>query len=181
MGATRRMQHYADPTWQPLMIVALGGAVVILIGIMLTVAQLVVSIRTRERRRDLTGDPWNGRTLEWSISSPPPAWNFALLPTVGGPDAFWNAKRHPGAPGTDPRLVSLVVPKRSALGFSIAFFAVILGFSLIWHIWWLAIVGLFGSITVSLRHAWRTELEDHVSVATIGEHEQAHQSQVARA
>src|SRR5690242_12746887 len=70
MGATRRMQHYPDVHWQPLMLVALSGAVLILFGIGLTVAQLVVSIRTRKGRRDLTGDPWNGRTLEWSTSSP---------------------------------------------------------------------------------------------------------------
>jgi cytochrome o ubiquinol oxidase subunit 1 len=180
MGATRRLQHYADPTWQPLMVAAFIGAVVILIGIILTVAQLVVSIRTRDRRRDLTGDPWNGRTLEWSISSPPPAWNFALLPSVEGTDSFWNAKRHLAAPSGAPHLVSLVVPKHSALGFFVAFFAVILGFSLIWHIWWLAIVGLLGAIVASLRHAWRTELEDNVSVATIAEHERAHQSRVAQ-
>jgi cytochrome o ubiquinol oxidase subunit I len=181
MGATRRMQHYADPTWQPLMQVALGGAVIIFIGILLTVVQLIVSIRTRERRRDLTGDPWNGRTLEWSISSPPPAWNFALLPTVGSTDAFWNAKRQRSAPGAEPRLISLVVPKHTALGFFIAFFMVIVGFSLIWHIWWFAIVGLLGAITVGVRHAWRTELEDVIPLATIVEHERAHQAQVASA
>jgi cytochrome o ubiquinol oxidase subunit 1 len=181
MGATRRIQHYADPTWQPLMVVAFIGAVVILIGIFLTVAQLVFSIRTREKRRDLTGDPWNGRTLEWSTSSPPPAWNFALLPNVEGTDAFWQAKRHPRVPGAAPHLVSLDVPKRSALGFFVAFFMVILGFSLIWHIWWLAVIGLLGAIIASLRHAWRTELEDNISVATIAEHERAHQSRVARA
>jgi cytochrome o ubiquinol oxidase subunit I len=181
MGATRRMQHYADPTWQPLMIVALGGAVIILAGILLTIMQLVVSIRSRERRRDLTGDPWNGRTLEWSISSPPPAWNFALLPTVRGPDAFWSAKRHPGTLDTAPLLVSFFVPKHSPLGFLIAFFAVIFGFSMIWHIWWLAIVGSLGTITVTLRHAWQAELEVTVSVETLAEHERFHQSQVARA
>jgi cytochrome o ubiquinol oxidase subunit I len=181
MGATRRMQHYADPTWQPLMLVALGGAVIILFGILLTIMQLVVSIRSRERRRDLTGDPWNGRTLEWSISSPPPAWNFALLPAVRGPDAFWSTKRHPGTLDTAPRLVPLFVPKHSPLGFFIAFFAVIFGFSMIWHIWWLAIVGLLGTITVTLRRAWQAELEDTVSVAAIAEHERYHRSQVARA
>jgi cytochrome o ubiquinol oxidase subunit 1 len=181
MGATRRMQHYADPTWQPLMIVALGGAVIILFGILLTIVQLVVSIRSREQRRDLTGDPWNGRTLEWSISSPPPAWNFALLPTVRGRDAFWNAKHRLGTLGPAPPLVSLFVPKNSPLGFFLAFFAVIFGFSMIWHIWWLAIVGLLGTTTVTLRQAWQTELEDTVSVATIADHERFHHSQVARA
>jgi cytochrome o ubiquinol oxidase subunit I len=181
MGATRRMQHYADPTWQPLMVVALGGAVVIFIGIMLTVAQLVISIRTRDRRRDLTGDPWSGRTLEWSVSSPPPAWNFAVLPIVEGADAFWNAKHRPIAAVAEERLIALSVPRNTPLGLFVAFFMVIVGFSLIWHIWWSAILGLIGAIAVSLRHAWCTDLEDSVSVATIAEHERAHRLRAAQA
>ncbi|RZI68204.1 MAG: hypothetical protein EOP13_26210, partial [Pseudomonas sp.] len=100
MGATRRMQHYADTGWQPLMVVALAGAVVILAGIACTVVQLVVSIRTRDRRRDTTGDPWNGRTLEWSVASPPPAWNFGTPVEVRGRDAFWTAKN-----GQEPEVV----------------------------------------------------------------------------
>ena len=80
MGMTRRLQHIADPSWRPLLLVAELGAVVIFLGILCQIAQLYVSIRTREQRRDLTGDPWNGRTLEWATSSPPPAYNFAVLP-----------------------------------------------------------------------------------------------------
>jgi cytochrome o ubiquinol oxidase subunit 1 len=149
-------------------------------GILLTIVQLVVSIRTRERRRDLTGDPWNGRTLEWSISSSPPAWNFAVLPSITGTDAFWSAKRHPRNAAAPSPLVSLTVPKNTPLGFFVAFFMVILGFSLIWHIWWLAVLGLVGAIAVSLRHAWRIDLEDRIPVATIADHERAHQAQVSR-
>jgi len=179
MGATRRMQHYADPTWQPFMVAALVGAVVILVGIILTIVQLVVSIRTREQRRDLTGDPWNGRTLEWSISSPPPAWNFAVLPTVSGLDAFWSIKRNAAIPAKQSPLEPLRVPTHSPLGILVSFFAVILGFSLIWHIWWLAFVGLAGAVAVCLRHAWRIDLEDLVSVAEMAAHERKHQTQVS--
>src|SRR5215468_9209011 len=93
MGMTRRLQHIPDPSWRPLLLVAEVGAIVIFCGILCQVAQLYVSIRTREQRRDLTGDPWNGRTLEWSTSSPPPAYNFAVLPKVETIDAFWQMKR----------------------------------------------------------------------------------------
>src|SRR5271169_5959991 len=93
MGMTRRLQHIADPSWRPLLLVAEAGAVVIFAGILCQIAQLYVSIRTRESRRDLTGDPWNGRTLEWSTSSPPPAYNFAVLPKVETIDAFWHMKQ----------------------------------------------------------------------------------------
>src|SRR5277367_6249219 len=89
LGMTRRLQHYDNLDWRPWLVVAALGVVVILCGIVATIAQLVISIRTRESRRDLTGDPWNGRTLEWSTSSPPPAYNFAVLPRVETIDAFW--------------------------------------------------------------------------------------------
>jgi cytochrome o ubiquinol oxidase subunit 1 len=131
MGATRRMQHYSNTHWQPLMLVALAGALLILLGIALTVVQLAVSIRDRERNRDVTGDPWNGRTLEWSTPSPPPAWNFSHLPPVGGADAFWAMKQLP-----DARIASTGPGDRypaEQAGFFLAFFAVLLGFSLIWR------------------------------------------------
>jgi cytochrome o ubiquinol oxidase subunit 1 len=170
MGATRRMQHYADPDWQPLMLVALAGAVFILLGILLTVVQLVVSIRTRHRNRDLTGDPWNGRTLEWSIPSPPPAWNFALLPQVEGPDAFSAAKQQPvdlHAPGPAKTYTSLHIPRNNPTGLMLAFCVTILGFALIWRIGWLAVLGLLGAIVVALVQAWRTDGELVVPAAEV--------------
>jgi cytochrome o ubiquinol oxidase subunit 1 len=166
MGATRRMQHYTDPQWQPLMKVALVGALLIFCGIILTAVQLAVSIRARRRNRDLTGDPWNGRTLEWSTSSPPPVWNFALLPQVARTDAFWAAKQNPQEM---TRLMgqrnyeSLHIPRNNPTGFFVAFFSFILGFALIWRIWWLAVVGLIGLLAVGLMQAWRTDGEVHVS------------------
>ncbi|MBC7482885.1 MAG: cbb3-type cytochrome c oxidase subunit I, partial [Rhizobacter sp.] len=176
MGATRRMQHYADPGWQPLMVIALCGALVILAGIVLTIVQLVVSIRTRDERRDTSGDPWNGRTLEWSTASPPPAWNFATLPQVAALDAFWRTKygaspeteEDADGSGSEPLpppepAEPLTMPRPSPVGFVIAFFAVVAGFALVWHIGWLALLGFAGVVATGLVHAWRTvnEIEVH--------------------
>src|SRR5712672_2136651 len=101
MGATRRMQHYSNPAWQPWLLLAAVGTVVILAGIVCQVIQLVVSIRAREKLR-VTADPWNGRTLEWATASPPPAWNFAFAPDVAGRDAFWTSKRREQAKQDKP-------------------------------------------------------------------------------
>src|ERR1700686_3593460 len=92
MGMTRRLNHYDNPDWHPDLVVAAFGAVVILCGIVFQVLQVVVSTAQREKTRDLTGDPWDGRTLEWSVSSPPPFYNFAETPVVHGRDAFWEMK-----------------------------------------------------------------------------------------
>ena len=168
MGATRRMQHYPETEWQPLMVVALVGALVILVGIVLTGVQLAVSVRARERLRDASGDPWDGRTLEWATRSPPPAWNFAALPQVSGLDEFWEAKRRTGgalaaAQGEGAR--PLEVPRPSALGVVLAFFAFVAGFAMVWHILWLACLGLGCIVVACLLRAWQTELDIEVSVA----------------
>jgi cytochrome o ubiquinol oxidase subunit 1 len=156
------MQHYADVSWQPYLIVAEVGAVIILCGIVATIAQLVVSIRTRESRRDPTGDPWNGRTLEWSTSSPPPAYNFAILPQVDSLDAFWAMKRR-GPRRAAARYESIEVPRNSANGFVTAFFAVVTGFAMIWHIWWLAILGVVCAVLTLLAFGWVERVEQEVS------------------
>jgi cytochrome o ubiquinol oxidase subunit I len=175
MGATRRLQHYSDLQWQPLMIVALAGAVVILIGIALTVVQIAVSIRQRHANRDVAGDPWNGRTLEWSIPSPPPAWNFAELPRVEQVDAYWNMKREGTQRRALPRsYVNLHLPRNTPVGFFLAFFAVISGFALIWRIDWLAAVGLLGAVAVALRESWRTDREVLVPAHEVAAFDEAH-------
>jgi cytochrome o ubiquinol oxidase subunit 1 len=177
LGATRRMQHYSNMHWQPLMLVALAGALLILLGIALTGVQLAVSIRQRALNRDLTGDPWNGRTLEWSTPSPPPAWNFSRLPQVEGPDAFWTMKQqhYTKQSGNVKRTYeSIEVPRNNPTGFFIALFAVLLGFSLIWRIWWGAGLGLLGVIVVCLMEAWRTDREVEVPAERIADFERFH-------
>jgi cytochrome o ubiquinol oxidase subunit I len=161
-GMTRRMQHYADPSWQPWLIAAEIGAIVILCGIIATIAQLVVSIRTRESRRDRTGDPWDGRTLEWSTRSPPPEYNFARMPQVESIDAFWRMKQQ-GPIVAAAHYQPIEVPANSANGFVTAFFAVLTGFALIWHIWWLAITGLVCALLTLFAFGWIERSERKIS------------------
>jgi len=180
LGMTRRMQHYADLRWQPYMIAAEIGALIILCGIVATIAQLVVSIRTRAQRRDLSGDPWNGRSLEWSTASPPPAYNFAILPQVESLDAFWAMKqRGPAVPAE--RYESIEMPGNSANGFVTAFFAVLTGFALIWHIWWLAILGLACAALTLLGFGWIERVEDTLSGEQLAAAERARLLPVDRA
>src|SRR5579859_7827735 len=120
MGMTRRMQHSDVASWQPLLLVAVVGAVVILAGIACTILQLVVSIRDRAQYRDRTGDPWNGRTLEWATPSPPPSWNFAVMPLVDSEDAFWYMKRRAREGRIEPAPVeyeAIEMPLNSSTGF----------------------------------------------------------------
>jgi cytochrome o ubiquinol oxidase subunit 1 len=173
MGMTRRMQHYDVLAWRPWLLVAEAGAVVILVGIVCQITQLVVSFRARAQLRDVTGDPWDGRTLEWSTASPPPAWNYAVLPHVTERDAFWASKKRPGAKRAQsarpPEYKSIEMPKNSATGFITAFFAVVTGFALIWHIWWMAILGAFGAFVTLLVFAFRDRDEFEVPAATIAQ------------
>ncbi len=162
MGMTRRMQHYDVPEWRPWLLLAAAGAVVILAGIVLQIVQLVVSIRRREELRDLTGDPWRGRSLEWSTASPPPTFNFAVLPRVEGPDDYWLKEHAPdvrATPADEPVYHEIEMPRNSATGFVCAFFATVAGFAMIWHIWWLAAVAMVGAFATFVVFAWRDRTE----------------------
>jgi len=162
-GATRRMQHYPDVGWQPLMAAALAGAVLVLAAIVLTGVQLWVSVRTRAVRA-AGPDPWDGRTLEWAVASPPPAWNFAALPQVRGLDALALAKAEgDGRVPLAPAPAHLHVPRGSPLGVTLAFFAFVAGFALVWHIAALAVIGLLGLLVAVLVHAWHLEREEEVT------------------
>ena len=150
MGATRRMDHYsASMGWQPLFIVAGVGVLIIGSGLLAIVAQVAFSIYKHLDYRDKTGDPWDGRTLEWSIPSPAPSYNFSVLPTIKKPDDFWDLKQ------TNRKLElnysDISMPKNSYLGLFISAGAFSFGFGVVWHILWLSIIGLiliFSSIII---------------------------------
>jgi len=170
MGATRRMQHYDNPAWQPFMIVAFIGALLIFAGILLLVAQLWYSIKTRDQRRDVTGDPWDGRTLEWLTLSPPPHYNFAVLPDVHGEEAYWTRKQTAIKLDRlieEPDYKPIEMPLNTPVGVICAFFTSVCGFAIIWHIWWLAIAGLIGAFAIFVWYAWQDEHEHIIPVEEV--------------
>jgi cytochrome o ubiquinol oxidase subunit 1 len=170
LGMTRRMQHYDIALWRPWLMVAAGGAVLILIGIIFQVAQLAVSIRHRAELRDRTDDPWDGRSLEWATASPPPVFNFAVMPNVGGEDAYWAIKaraRQQGLEKSEPDYENIEMPRNSPTGFVCAFFASVMGFALIWHIWWMVAVGGIGAFATFVAFAWRDHDEYVIPAAEV--------------
>jgi len=140
LGMPRRMEDYSVAAWQPYLVVASLGAVVILLGIGCLAAQFLVSVRDWRMQRDLTGDPWDGRTLEWLTASPPAPYNFAVLPDVQDLDAFFEMKRRGVAYARPTRYSDIEIPKNTAVGVVMGGFAFALGFAMVWHIWWLAVV-----------------------------------------
>ena len=179
LGMTRRMQHYDVAAWHPWLIVAACGAVVILAGIGLQVAQLIVSIRRRQALRDETGDPWNGRSLEWATASPPPAFNFAVLPNVHGEEAYWGMKqraRNQNWLGEAPIYEDIEIPRNSPTGVICAFFATVMGFALIWHIWWAAGLGALGAFVTFVIFAWRDTAEYRIPAEAVARIDAAHRT-----
>lgn len=146
MGATRRLDHYdASTGWQPLFVMMLIGGIIIAIGVALQLAQILASVLQKNRLRDTTGDPWDGRTLEWSTASPPQFYNFISIPAVTTRDAFMVIKQK-GLP--KPAFEDIHIPKNTAAGIYIAGFAFLVGFAFVWEIVWLAIVSIIGIIAV---------------------------------
>jgi cytochrome o ubiquinol oxidase subunit I len=184
MGMTRRMQHYDVPAWHPWLLIASFGALLILVGIGLQIAQLVISIRQRVALRDETGDPWNGRSLEWSTASPPPAFNFAILPQIEGEEAYWGIKQRAIRQARlrdEPDYAEIEMPKNSPTGFVCAFFATFMGFALIWHIWWLVALGAVGAFATFVVFAWRDEDEYVISADEVARIDRTNRSARAEA
>lgn len=164
MGATRRLNHYdASLGWQWLFIVAGVGVLIIAAGVATQLLQLGYSIYRKDKLSDKTnGDPWDGRTLEWSTVSPPPHYNFAVLPIIKGRDAFWEYKKN--KKHEKLKLEPIIMPKNTGSGIIIAGFALIMGFALIWHIWWLAFIGIIGAMVTAILHLNNDDHEYTISV-----------------
>ncbi|GKS73963.1 cytochrome o ubiquinol oxidase subunit I [Acidovorax sp. SUPP950] len=166
MGVTRRMSHFEDMSLQIWFQIAAFGAVLIALGIGSFLIQLVVSWRNREALRDTTGDPWGGRTLEWSTSSPPPAYNFAFTPQVHDNDA-WHDMKQRGYERPLSGFIPVHMPKNTAAGVVIAGICTVLGFALIWHMWLLAGVSFAALLVVSIAHTFNYQRDYYIDADTV--------------
>lgn len=177
-GFMRRVNHYTNTLYQPYLIVAAIGAAFVMIGIFLQIGQLIVSIKHRHALRDRTGDPWHGRTLEWSVSSPAPLYNFAELPVVHTRDQFWAYKEAHLAEGRiHPKEIhfeAIHLPKNTPAGFIIAMFAGLLGFALVWQMWIPGIAGFIGMVATLIARTFSKDTDYYLSAETVRKTELAH-------
>lgn len=181
MGVMRRLNHYTDVSLQPYFVVAAFGAALIMVGIILQIIQIIVSIKNRDVLRDNTGDPWNARTLEWSVSSPAPLYNFSFIPEVEEKDQFWadkqKAKKEYRSWRVNPEQVQykdIHMPKNTPAGFIIAMFAGIFGFAIVWHMWIPAIIGIFGVITTVIARTFNQDTNYYVKAEIVKQTELHH-------
>ena len=166
MGVTRRAQHFDDPSLQPWFVVAALGAGLIALGIGAMIVQFAVSIKNREALRDVTGDPWGGRTLEWSTSSPPPDYNFAFTPVVRSLDAWWEMKaRGFQRPLTGYKPIHM--PKNTATGVILGAISIAFSFAMIWYIWWLAALTFVATLVVSIGHTFNYNRDFYIPADTV--------------
>ena len=161
MGVTRRMSHFDDPSLQIWFQIALVGAVLVGIGIICFLLQFYFSYRKRDQLRDETGDPWDGRTLEWSTTSPPPQYNFAFTPRVHDNDAWWQMKAN-GVKRPQDGFLPIHMPKNTAAGMVIAGISTVLGFTLIWHMWLPAALSLVALILATIVHTFNYDRDYHI-------------------
>jgi cytochrome o ubiquinol oxidase subunit 1 len=172
MGVTRRLRHFDDPSLQIWFVIAALGAALIACGIVAFIVQIVVSIMNRDALRDVDGDPWQGRTLEWSTSSPPPAYNFAFTPIVHDHDAYWDMKNQGYVRPTDGYR-PIHMPKNTPAGIILAGLAVVCGVALVWYVWWLAALSFVGLVGYAIFHTFNYNREFYIPVQEVADTEKA--------
>ncbi|WP_412547255.1 cytochrome o ubiquinol oxidase subunit I [Photobacterium piscicola] len=173
-GMTRRLNVADNPEWAPYLWVAAFGVCIVTAGIAVQFYQIFVSIRDRKQNLDLTGDPWNGRTLEWATSSPPPFYNFALLPKIHDRDEHHYAKEHGLAYQKPERYKRIHMPKNTWAGVVISMFSLMFGFAFIWHIWWMVIAGTVGMIASWIVYSFQRSKDYYVEVSEVEAIERKH-------
>ena len=170
MGATRRLSHYdASTGWQPLFVIAFVGMLIIAAGIGFQVLQIVVSIIQHKKHQDFTGDPWDGRTLEWATMSPPPFYNFAHVPTVESLEPWWDHKHGKKIFPENKPYEDIHMPKNTGIGFMIGMLGFTLSFGLIWYMWWLVIASGLGIFVCVVARSFDQDIDYFVPAKEIEE------------
>jgi cytochrome o ubiquinol oxidase subunit 1 len=172
MGVTRRLSQFEDTSLQIWFVIAALGAAIIAVGIASFLLSIVFGFLKREQLRDVTGDPFDGRTLEWSTSSPPPAYNFAFTPVVHDVDAWADMKKR-GAERPVDGFIPIHMPKNTGTGVILSAISVALGFGLVWHIWWLAAASMLAIIVVSIAHTFNYNRDYYIPAKDVAEVEAA--------
>ena len=170
MGITRRLRHFDDPSLQIWFVIAAVGAAIIAVGIAAFLVQIAVSILNRDKLRDVTGDPWDGRSLEWATSSPPPDYNFAFTPVVHDMDAWYDMKSHKYARPTEG-FTAIHMPSNTWAGIVIAGLSTVFGLAMVWYIWWLAALSFVAVIGVAIYHTFNYNRDFHIPVEEVIETE----------
>ena len=177
-GMTRRLNVADNPEWAPLLWIAAFGVCIIATGIATQFYQIYVSIRDRKKNRDTTGDPWDGRTLEWAISSPPPFYNFATLPEIHDRDEHHYCKEHGLAYQKPQSYQTIHMPKNTGAGVVIGFFSLLFGFAFVWHIWWLVIVAFIAMFAAWITYSFVRSKDYYVEISEVESIEASHLQQV---
>ncbi|HXO99994.1 MAG TPA: cytochrome o ubiquinol oxidase subunit I [Luteibacter sp.] len=178
MGVTRRMNHFEDPSLQIWFQIAAFGALLIAAGIGAFLVQLWVSYKRRDELRDVTGDPWHGRTLEWSTSSPPPEYNFAFTPVIHEADAWWDMKERNAGRRTEGYL-PIHMPKNTSAGIIIAGFAFVLGFAMIWHMFLVAGIAFVALLVTAIAHTFNYKRDYHIPADVVARTEATRTEELA--
>ncbi|RJT21698.1 cytochrome o ubiquinol oxidase subunit I [Chakrabartia godavariana] len=180
MGVTRRMRVFDDPAYQIWFIIAGVGVAIIAVGILAMLIQFAVSIINRDKLRDETGDPWQGRTLEWATSSPPPDYNFAKTPIIHDGDAWWDMKAR-GYQRPTGGFKAVHMPSNTGAGFILSALSLVLGFALIWYIWWLAAASFAALIGYAIFHTFNYKRDYYIPAETVQATEDARTQALAAA
>jgi cytochrome o ubiquinol oxidase subunit 1 len=170
MGITRRLRHFDDPSLQIWFVIAAVGAAIIAVGIAAFLVQIAVSIMNRDKLRDFTGDPWNGRSLEWATSSPPPDYNFAFTPVVHDMDAWYDMKCHKYHRPSEG-FTAIHMPSNTWAGIVLAGLSTVFGLTMVWYIWWLAALSFVAVIGVAIFHTFNYNRDFHIPVEEVIETE----------
>jgi cytochrome o ubiquinol oxidase subunit 1 len=177
---TRRMNQYDNPAWTPYLIAAFIGALFVFAGIILMLVQIYVSVRDRKRNLDLTGDPWNARTLEWATPSPPPFYNFAVVPKADELDAFHEAKKR-GLPPPPKKYAPIHMPKNTGVPLILNIWILVLCFALVWHIWWMAGASFIAMIATLIARSYNEDVDYYVSSEEVARTEAANHAKLQEA